>query len=263
MGDTYSSNDHLALREDLELVRSLKIPIVSAVEAASIAVNPSVEVSKGCIAITFDDGSWFDWHDLEHPTLGPQRSFAGILSDFSGIHPHIRLHATSFVIASPDARQQLDRTCLIGAGWWGEEWWQAAIGSGRFAIENHSWDHHHETLQLRATGMAGGTFVNINCWSSADVEIRQASDYLDRRLSARKTRLFAFPYGETSPYLLEEYLPRHTMEHRLAAAFTTEPTPVTRNSSRWALGRYVCGQHWKSTDELHALLRDALGSRDS
>ena len=65
--------------------------------------------------------------------------------------------------------------------------------------------------------------------------------------------------GETSPYLCDVYLPGFRHEHRLDAAFTTQPQPVSPGADRWQLGRYVCGQHWRSPQQLQQLLRDALG----
>ena len=167
------------------------------------------------------------------------------------------MHLTSFVIVSPQARATLDRTCLIGRGWWGEEWWQPALDTGRMAIESHSWDHQHDTLPQTATGLPGGTFLNIDTQDAADMEILQASSYLDRGLPSRRTRLFAYPYGHVSDYLLQDYFPEQRMRHGLDGAFTTEPEPVHAQSNRWALGRYVCGLHWNSPAALEGLLREA------
>lgn len=255
-GADYAANDHVALREDLRLLNALGMRVSTLAEVVKLLDGDGA--ADGTVAITFDDGSWFDWHDLEHPTLGVQRSFANVLADaeraFGTPQP-----ATSFVIVSPQARAELDRTCLVGQGWWGEDWWQPAVESRRLAIESHSWDHQHDTLARTATGLPGGTFSNIATREAADVEIRQASDYLDAKLPARRTRHFAYPYGDAPEYLVREYLPRHRAEHRLEAAFGTRPEPVARGSDRWHLGRYVCGPHWDSPAALERLLREALG----
>lgn len=257
-GVDYPSNDHIALAQDLRLLAELGIPIVPLHRAPGALER--VDDSANFVCLSFDDGSWFDWHDLEHPTHGTQRSFANILADARTGRPDVSLHATSFVIASDKAREELDRTCLIGKGWWGEDWWQAALDSGLMAIESHSFDHHHDQLERTATGLPGGDFHAVNDHAAADAEIRQASDYLDTRLPGRRTRLFAFPYGHANDYLVRDYLPNHRHEHRLDAAFTTEPRPVLPGENRWSLGRYVCGQHWRSSDDLRALLRDAFGA---
>lgn len=260
IGHSYDTNDHVALERDIEFLAELEVPIMplqAAVDA--LLSNTTRQLPDRFVALSCDDGSWFDWYDLEHPTLGTQRSFANILADAAFARPNVPLHLTSFVIVSPLARAELDRTCLINRGWWGEDWWQRALDSGRMAIENHSWDHHHETLSATATGLPGGSFVNVDNYAAADVEIRQASNYLDAKLPSRRTRLFAYPYGSACDYLADEYLPRYGNEHRLDAAFTTDPEPITRESNRWRLGRYVCGQDWRSTAELWGILRDAFG----
>ncbi|MFA5589129.1 MAG: polysaccharide deacetylase family protein [Lysobacteraceae bacterium] len=258
-GNQHENNDHVALAQDLRLIHSLRLPIIS-LHTLVAALDDSTNNLGPCVALSFDDGSWFDWHDLNHPSCGPQRSFANILADFEQ-DTNQPAPATSFVIASPEARDILDHTCMIGKGWWGDEWWSPAIETGRLSIENHSWDHQHETLPSIASGLPGGMFSNVADHTSADIQIRQASAYLDMMLPQRRTRLFAYPYGETTDYLTSEYLPDFRHEHGLDAAFTTQPEPVTSHSSRWLLGRYVCGHHWKSTDTLHPLLKDALGVR--
>lgn len=257
LGHEYARNDHVALASDLATLAALRISVVPLQRVVEALDAPNT-LPERCVALSCDDGSWFDWHDLEHPTLGVQRSFANVLGDAASARPDVPVHLTSFVIVSPQAREELDRTCLIGRGWWGEDWWQAALDSGRMAIESHSWDHHHDTLPQTATGLPGGNFRNIETAAAADIEISQASDYLDRKLPSRRTRLFAYPYGDVSAYLADDYLPRHRARHGLAAAFTTQPIPVHQGSDRWRLGRYVCGQHWASPEGLQALLHDTL-----
>jgi hypothetical protein len=99
-----------------------------------------------------------------------------------------------------------------------------------------------------------GTFRSIDTHADADAEIRYASDWLDAHCRAPRPGLFAFPYGETNEYLLREYLPKHVGEHRLRAAFGTDPKPVERGSDRWNLPRYVSGHHWGSPGALANLL---------
>lgn len=258
LGHDYAANDHVALAADLALLATLRIPVVP-LQRIVDALDAPRTLPERCVALSCDDGSWFDWHDLEHPTLGVQRSFANILADAAATRPDVPVHLTSFVIASPQARETLDRTCLIGRGWWGEDWWQAALDTGRMAIESHSWDHQHDTLPATATGLPGGTFRNIDTQQAADIELLQASAYLDAALPSRRTRLFAYPYGHASDYLVRDYLPTQRARHGLDAAFGTEPEPVLATSDRWHLGRYVCGQHWNSPGALDALLRDAFG----
>ncbi len=259
-GNGYRDNDRVALTEDLRLIHRLGLRIVSLATLldALLGKLPRAAVENG-VGLSFDDGSWFDWHDLEHPSCGPQRGFAGVLRDFAA-ESGAAVHATSFVIVSPAARAELDQTCLIGRGWWGDDWWPAAQREGLIAIESHSWDHNHETLPDPPPAMRQrGSFRNIDTWAAADAEIRAASDWLDARLAPHRTSQFAYPYGETNDYLVEEYLPRHRNEHRLRAAWAVDPRPLESTACRWRLPRYVCGAHWRDPAELERLLRAALG----
>lgn len=254
-GNDYASNDHVALAEDLRLIqrKGRRIVPLTRVVDALLGVVPESTV-ENAVALSFDDGSWFDWHDLDHPTCGPQRSFAGILRDFAA-DTGADVHATSFVIVSPEARATLDHTCLIGRGWWGDDWWQAAQHEGLIAIESHSWDHNHHTLPVTAQHeQRKGTFRAIDTYVDADAEICQAADWLDVHLTPHRASLFAYPYGESNAYLVEEYLPRFGHEHRLRAAFGTGSGPVHRDAARWNLPRCVAGQHWKDPLELDRLL---------
>lgn len=257
-GNHYADNDHVALAADLRLIHRRGLRIVPLARVVDVLLGKSPEASvEDAVAISFDDGSWFDWHDLEHPTCGPQRGFAGVLRDFIA-ETGAPAHATSFVIVSPAARAVLDRTCLIGRGWWGDDWWDEAQREGLLAIESHSWDHNHATLPLSAQrDQAKGTFRSIDTYADADAEIRQAADWLDVHLAPRPGGLFAYPYGESNDYLLHEYLPNFRHEHRLRAAFGTEPRPLESSSERWNLPRYVCGPHWNDPAQLGRLLDSA------
>jgi len=258
-GNDYASNDHVALAADLRVIhrRGLRIVPLGRVVDVLLGEAPESAVERS-VALSFDDGSWFDWHDLDHPTCGPQRGFAGILRDFAA-QTGASAHATSFVIVSPDARATLDRTCLADCGWWGDDWWRPAQDEGLLAIESHSWDHNHHTLPVTAAHeQRTGTFRSIDTYMDADAELRQAADWLNRFLAPHRATLFAYPYGETNDYLVHEYLPHYTHEHRLRAAFGTAPGPIERSSGHWHLPRYVAGSHWKSSAELDRLLDDAL-----
>lgn len=257
-GNSYADNDHVALAQDLRLIhrRGLRIVPLALVVDVLLGAAPESSVDNA-VALSFDDGSWFDWYDIEHPTCGLQRGFAGILRDFA-TETGATAHATSFVIVSPEARATLDRTCLAGRGWWGDDWWPQAQREGLLAIESHSWDHNHHTLPLTMQrDQVKGTFHSIDAYAGADAELRQASDWLDAHCAPHRTSLFAYPYGESNAYLTEEYLPCHAHEHRLRAAFGTEPRPLEGNSDRWQLPRFVCGDAWKSQKELVQVLETA------
>ncbi len=250
-GNDYTNNDHVALAEDLGRIHAAGFRIVPLAQVVDVrlGIADAAPVDKS-IALSCDDGSWFDWHDLDHPTCGRQRSFANILRDFAAA-TGAPVHMTSFVIVSPAARAVLDQTCLIGRGWWSDAWWPEAEREGLIAIESHSWDHNHATLPETAERNGRrGTFRSIDTHAVADAEIRQANDWLDAHCRTPRAGMFAFPYGETNDYLLRDYLPNHIAGHRLRAAFGTDARPVGLDSDRWNLPRYVCGRDWRSPDAL-------------
>ena len=151
-GTDYASNDLVAFAADLRLIDDLGLRIVPLQWVAEQVTGAASRNLDRCVALTCDDGSAFDFHDLVHPVHGPQRSLYHCLLDFiaeRGDDAQPDLHLTSFVIASPEARERMDQVCLAGLGWMDEDWWRKASGSGLMAIENHSWDHNHPCLILR------------------------------------------------------------------------------------------------------------------
>ena len=256
-GDDYERNDHVAFYHDLRLVHRLGLRVVS-LDVMVERIRAGVSDLSGCVAFTMDDGTNFDYYDLPHPAWGTQRSMLNIMKDFVaefGIGAQPGLHATSFVIASPDARDELDRTCLIGRDWYTDEWWVEAIASGLMGIANHSWDHNHSSLETVAQrNQEKGTFLNIDSYTDADAQIRRASDFLAARTGNRASPLFAYPFGDVSDYLARSYLPDHVAEHGLRAAFATRESSTRHPDSIWALPRLVCRDDWRSMDELAAIL---------
>lgn len=262
-GNDYLGNDHVAFREDLRLLTSLGWKIVPATEVVRLLVEPNTIWPEKIVAITFDDGTNFDYEDLLHPTAGIQRSMLNIMRDFNADNPGAQpgLHATSFVIASHDARETMDRARIFGKGWMSDNWWQPAVTSGFFHIANHSWDHCHDSLpKIAQRNQLKGTFAGIDTLADADAQIKVAAECIARIAPNPGVDLFAFPYGHANPYLLDEYLPQQAGENGgrfVQAAFSTEPAFVTRDTNRWWIPRYVCGHHWKSTDDLKTILREA------
>jgi hypothetical protein len=214
-----------------------------------------------CVALTCDDGSAFDFRDLDHPTHGPQRSLYNAMRDFigergAGAQPD--LHLTSFVIASPAARERMDQACLAGFGWMGEDWWREAHETGLMAIENHSWDHNHPCLDAPGIdGMPRGSFLDVDNPVRAEAEIAAAARHIDERIAPARTRIFCYPFSHVPDYLRITYFPRHADEHGMLAAMGDGAEPVTRNSDRWNLPRYICGWHWKSSETLAEILGPA------
>jgi len=261
-GLDYMSNDHIALEEDLRVIRrsGFRVADVKAI-AASVHRRKSPFASGKWVGLTFDDGTDFDFIDLAHPHLGLIKSFCTILREAAGPNGDRWPKPTgvSFVIASPEARKVLDRTCIAGLGQWRDTWWRDAARSGILAIGNHSWDHTHETLETVAQReQRKGTFYGIDNFEDADRQIRGAQEYINGRTDGLSTRLFAYPYGEASDYLVQEYFPRYKSAHKIVAAFGLTGDYVTAQSNRWNLPRFSCGADWKSPAELERILHDAV-----
>ena len=252
----YAENDHLALAQDLQTIRQLGLRVISLSSVVDwwrgLLPDHAVE---GCLAITMDDGSWFDYYDLNHPTCGPQRSMLNIARDFRNQHrgqPAIPM--SSFVIASPKARSQLDRSCMLGKGWWDDDWWEAANQEEVLSIECHSWDHTHPTLdQVAQKDNQRGNFAAVACYEDCYRQVVEAAAHIEA-IAGRRPEFFAYPYGQASAYLRYEFMPKFQHEHRFNAAFSILPKAVEKSDDRWFLPRYVCGRDWQSTRELKALI---------
>lgn len=262
-GDAYAQNDHVALASDLETVDRLGWRIVPLPAAVSrwLAGDPRW-TGERTLAVTFDDGTDFDWHDLPHPVHGVQRSLYNTLGDFRAARTPARdAHATAFVVVSRETRERIDRVGLADRGWWTDAWWDAAIRSGHAAIASHSWDHNHDLAEpLMRTPRATGTFRSIDRFDLAEDEIARAAAHLKRVAPNPGDRLFAYPYGESNDYLEREYFPTHHARIGVDAAFGDAARPMTDDAARWRLPRYVCGRDWRSPGELEALLADAAES---
>jgi Polysaccharide deacetylase len=261
-GNDYASNDHLAFFDDLRLLHREGFRIIRLDSIVATLRHGGRDLS-GTVGISMDDGTAFDYHDLPHPLWGVQRSMLNIMKDFVdefGPQAQPELHATSFVIASPDARRELDTHCLVGRDWYTDDWWPDAIASGLMSIANHSWDHNHPAVGVVAQrNQEKGTFSVIDTFEEADAQIRQAAEYLSRKTAGKASRLFAYPYGQFNSYLTDEYLPRFGAQNGIEAAFTVVPDMISETSGRWTLPRLVCGDAWKNSDELCALLASTRG----
>jgi len=260
-GADYALNDHVGLALDLEMIHGLGWQIIRLEMLVQAVVSGDWSgLPRQAVVITLDDGSWFDWYDLPHPSWGKQRSMVNILRDFRqrhGIGAQPALQATSFVIGSAAAREALDERCMIGRGWWRDDWWRQAHAEGLLQIANHSWDHRHAALpvELRYRNRAAyGDFLQLADWHECDWQVRQAQDYLLNVLTAAPAPVFAYPYGQVPAIVADEYLPEYGPGMGLQVAVCTEPATVTKNSDRWRLPRYVFRRDWNSVDELGHLL---------
>jgi peptidoglycan/xylan/chitin deacetylase (PgdA/CDA1 family) len=251
----YEANDHIALATDLRLLQRIGWQVVSLAQLLAWHQGSNEPPLTRCVAISFDDGTDFDFHDLPHPHCGTLRSFANILLDHQAA-TGLPVPAACFVVASPAARQQLDQRGLLGKGWWSDDWWQDAQRHGPMSIECHSWDHLHPDLdEVAQRDNLKGDFSLVDSLPDCDRQVRQAGDYIAGQLGGQRPQFFAYPWGQCSDYLADRYMPGHRHEHGFAAAFTTEAEAVTRAHSRWRLPRFVCGRDWQSTEQLAGLLQ--------
>lgn len=257
-GNEYATNDHVALASDLRSLTRSGFRVLPLAELIALWLREPAQLEdRRLVALTCDDGPDLDFHDLPHPVHGIQRSMLNILADFQrelpGAQP--RLHITSFVIVSPEARDVLDATCMLGRKWWNDDWWPRAVATGLMDIANHSWNHNHATLGPAAPGdPARGTFTNIDSKRLADDQIKQAHDYLRSRAPNAGASLFAYPYGESNAFLVEEYFPRQS---GIVAAFAGQPECLSSGSDRWRLPRFTCGLDWKTPGDLERILERA------
>ena len=259
-GNTYETNDHVALATDLSSIRKRGLPIVRLGDLVDTWLNRPDQRPSAAVALTCDDGTTLDFEPFDHPTAGlqtPLREIVATYAHSAGVTAKGLL--TSFVIASPEARKEIDTGCYAGYPLSDEHWWVPAQREGTIDIENHSWDHVHACVSVVAQSeQRKGDFAAIATWADADQQIRRSADYIDKALSTtgHATSLFAYPYGHVNAYLTSEYFPRYANQHRVRAAFADRPAYWTADSHAYAIPRFVCGLAWRSPDEFLRILDD-------
>lgn len=258
-GWDYWNNDHVALERDLHSIRELgfRVASLAVIAEAVIAGSAGELAAERVVGISFDDGTDHDYLDFSHPGYGHLRSMARILREQGqGLgFPHGQATATSFVIASPQARAQLDQTCIAGRGQWQDEWWTEAAAEGVLALGNHSWDHLHPTLDsVVAKHAERGRFDSILSAEDAEREIGDAERYLQERTQGRSARLFAYPYGHHNTFLVNSYLPSQSA---VRAAFIGGGDYVRAGCNRWVIPRFICQEHWQTVSDLQRILQVA------
>lgn len=255
-GWDYDSNDHVALETDLARLRELGYRVVPLnMLVQHLFVKPIAALEKGpYVGLCFDDGTDLDYFDFSHPGYGELKSFHTILTGQAGMGWDGGIPvATSFVIASSQARTELDEACIAGRGQWRDSWWLEAARGGVLQIANHSWDHTHASLNsIVVDEQQRGHFAGIVDYESADAEILQAERYIRQKCKNASVPLFAYPYGEFNEFLTGYYFPAR--KQWFDAAFTTAGQPVTTASKRWLMPRFVCGLHWDTPAGLDAIL---------
>ena len=258
-GWDYHENDHVALEQDLVLLDRLGfrvVPLSALVRHLYRKPDPRLEQGK-FVALSFDDGTNQDYIDFYHPDYGYLKSFHTVLREWPGLGWDGGVPGgTSFVIASPEARSELDRACIAGRGQWEDHWWLEAAEKGSLEIANHSWDHTHPSLDHLAVDRSHqGKFDTITEFADADAEILAAERYILQKTNRLSVPLFAYPYGQCNEFLVNEYFPART--EWFEAAFIAGGKPLTGDDNRWNLPRYVCGEHWDTPEGLVKILGDS------
>jgi hypothetical protein len=262
-GNTYESNDLLAFAADLRTIQEAGFRVLPLPEIADWVAGARRDFGaddRPVVALSCDDGTDYDWHNLHHPTHGAQHSFASAMREFQQQYPAAQptLNLTSFVIASPSARRQIDAGAMQAQGALNDDWWPLANASRLVNIESHGWDHNHPTVSpLVQREQRSGDFFAIDTFTECDAQVRAAALFIESK-SGRKPLLFAYPWTQASAYMREIYMPNYARENGIKAAFGGQSDYVTQQSDRWYLPRFVFGPDWNSADGLRAILRGAL-----
>ena len=262
-GNTYETNDLIAFADDLRTIQDVGFAVVPLVDVARWARGEHVDFAqygRPVVALSCDDGTDYDWRDVQHPVHGPQTGFASSMRAFQAQHPGAQpaLTMTSFVIASPSARRQIDAGAMQAQGALNDDWWQPANASGLITVESHGWDHNHPTVKpVVQREQRTGDFFAVDAFAECDMHVRAASQFMESK-SGRKPPLFAYPWTQASAYMRGEYMPAHAEANGVVAAFGGESGYITKDSDRWCLPRFVFGPDWKSKEGLQSILRGAL-----
>jgi peptidoglycan/xylan/chitin deacetylase (PgdA/CDA1 family) len=255
-GHDTADNDHVALVQDLERLDDAGIRIIPLGRVVDWLEGnrPASDIKSG-VCLTFDDGCDFDVRDLDWPGMGLQRSFRGIMQDFiqsRGKDAQPGLHATSFVIASSEARKAIDSQSLFNRGWISDDWWRETENSSLMSIASHGWDHNHPDLVN--TNKDRGAFFSVDSPPECERQVLDAAQYIHAQTGTWPD-LFAYPYGESSAFLRNNWFPQNQNQHRHRAALGTDPAPVTAETNIWNVPRFICGRDWHTPDELIALVQ--------
>ena len=273
----YANNAALALSQDLEMIRNKGFTVVPLFWIAewAVGIRDGSTLPEKVVGISFDDGLDLDWVDniIPEHACAPLKSFRAVLQEFKAAHtdlPWYSPHAVSFVIGSPVAR------AVILPGYLNDTWWAAANSSGIMEVYNHSADHDHVTLNGPFWDAALSTYIpvrgynTIGNWQGANefwridnyessyLAVTASAAYISSKIGPAWPDLFAYPFGHASNYLRYTYFPYYGYEHKTLAAFSIEPTYVTKGAERYFLGRFGYGDQWTSPTQLAAILDGAL-----
>jgi hypothetical protein len=249
-----NERDYQILPETLRTLHDKRFTIVPLITVAQCLVQQRLhQLPERTACLTVDDGLITDFEDVNHPVRGHQPSFATIMHEHETWLAQRKasafIHATSFVIASRDARQGIEQHELLGYPWMTDAWWPRAVASGRFHIANHSLDHVSPSAPSVAQSQnIRADFSAVNTEADACAQIIQARAVIESIAPNPGSLLFAYPYGHRNAFLTHTFLPRFT--DQVLAAFTTDPGEIHSATSRYEVPRFVCGETWSHPNEL-------------
>jgi peptidoglycan/xylan/chitin deacetylase (PgdA/CDA1 family) len=250
-GNDYATNDRQALASDIQAISQTGLRVISLSDFVDWLIGNLPEAfARNTIVLTSDDAPIFDYEEVEYCDFGPQTPTRSILRNSNA-------HITLFAIASQQAREEIGEDALGNASFMTNRWWREAGRSPWAAIENHGWDHCHPAVSEPVGG--AGTFFGVSDYESCDQQVNKAADSI-AAVTGRRPDLFAYPYGESSDYLKNRYLPEHEKEHGMRAAVSTTPEYATRDSNRWDIPRFICGRDWNSPEGFQEILDQAKRS---
>ena len=117
-GNDTANNDHVALAADLDALHAAGCRFVSLTTLVDIVYSTApTDYGSPLVCLTFDDGCDYDVRSLEFPGHGIQPGLLQLMESFvekHGSDAQPGLHATSFVIASPEARRCTARGIEVG-----------------------------------------------------------------------------------------------------------------------------------------------------
>lgn len=254
-GNVYQLNDHIAFENDLYTLHHAGYQIVPLLWIAQWLHGERDLSALGnrIIGLSCDDGLDLDYKNGRYFDFGPQRSFYHILKDFVADvgqinQPHA--HLTSFVIACQEARKKIDDVSLNSHQLLNHDWWQSAANDDLMAIENHGWDHRHPDIYPTEHA----NFISVEDEDTATKQVIQAKNLIERHILPQKTTQFAYPWGHTNEFLLNEFMPKQAQQAGITAAYTCGAEHVTVDCNPYNIPRYVCGFNWKSPKQLLALI---------
>lgn len=281
----YPNNNLLALEQDLEMLKAngwTVVPLSYLVEWRLGIRNGNTMPDK-VVAITMDDGHNLDWVDgaFADQTCAPLQSFGTTLKKFkqkyAGQIPSYSPHATTFVIGSPVARDQI--------GWpdMDDSWWFDAQWSNVMDVENHSTDHDHDTIisamydpdlntTIPSSGYSTGVWAgshnpgNITTLGGANAFVVPSAKYIQSK-TGKYPAIFAHPYGIASNYMLNSYFSQlhYWTLHKTEAAMCTERVGqgallgnyMTKTSHRYCIPRFTFQSSWTTPEGLLEILEFA------